>query len=145
MLLCQHWRSPRAPAISHRAWASLGAGGAPLPGPWASREGRCRNPEVTGRGRRPILMGLPSRGPQLGPHGQKRCVNCGPRVFSGCRQRCPEIQGIRGFTPTQDLKRHHGWSLEALQGSKNTPHDTGLGNKCCVTRVVLYSSNPQQV
>ena len=85
MLLCQQWRSPRAPAISHRAWASLGAGGAPLPGPWASREGRCRNPEVTGRGRRPILTGLPSRGPQLEPHGQKRCVNCGPRVFSGCR------------------------------------------------------------
>ena len=42
MLLCQHWRSPRAPGINHRAWARLGAGGAPLPGPQASREGRLR-------------------------------------------------------------------------------------------------------
>lgn len=46
--------------------------------------GGCGNPEVTGRSRHPILTGLPSRGP-LGPHGQKCCVNCRPRVFSGCR------------------------------------------------------------
>ena len=45
----------------------------------------CGNPEVTGTRQRPILTGLPSGGPQLGPHGQKHWVNCGPRVFSGCR------------------------------------------------------------
>lgn len=31
---------PEGPGINHQAWMSLRAGGALLPGPWASRDGK---------------------------------------------------------------------------------------------------------